>query len=136
MEPVILESPFSGDVEKNILYARLCMHDCLVNHNEAPYASHLLYTQDHVLDDTIPEERSRGINAGFVWRGMTRKTVFYTDLGMSGGMTLGMEDLEKKGLPFETRTLPPKLQLKFKNEFNKILESRDSEVICKGVQEL
>lgn len=91
------------------------MHDCLVNHNEAPYASHLLYTQEHVLDDTVPEERTLGINAGFVWRGMTGKTVFYTDLGMSGGMELGMADLEKKGLPYERRTLPTDLWDKFES---------------------
>ena len=38
---VILESPYSGDVEANLEYARSCLHDCL-ERGEAPIASHLL----------------------------------------------------------------------------------------------
>ncbi|MFH1358598.1 MAG: hypothetical protein ABIH37_01790, partial [archaeon] len=56
---VILESPFNGDVKKNIKYAKLCMKDCF-KRGEYPFASHLLYTQDEILDDTNPEERKLG----------------------------------------------------------------------------
>ena len=55
MELVVLESPFAGNVEMNIHYARACMADCLAR-GEAPFASHLLYTQPGILDDDIPEE--------------------------------------------------------------------------------
>jgi hypothetical protein len=51
MKKVIIESPFAGDVKKNIEYARKCMRDSLLR-GEAPLASHLLYTQDGILDDT------------------------------------------------------------------------------------
>lgn len=41
MVKVILESPYAGDVEKNIEYARLCLKDSLLR-GESPIASHLL----------------------------------------------------------------------------------------------
>lgn len=105
MNRVIVESPFAGEILRNIIYARFAMHDCLVNHEESPYASHLLYTQEHVLRDELPEERKLGIEAGFEWRGVADYSVFYTDLGVSSGMQLGMEDLTKKGREFKVRSL-------------------------------
>lgn len=66
MELVIIESPYAGtrdDIESNVEYARAAMHDCLTR-GEAPYASHLLYTQPGVLRDEVPEERRLGIEAG------------------------------------------------------------------------
>lgn len=102
---VILESPFAGDVEKNVAYARACMRDCLLR-GEAPYASHLLYTQEGVLDDNIPSEREHGIQAGFAWRQVAETTVVYTDLGISRGMQYGIEDANDRGCPIEYRTLP------------------------------
>ncbi len=50
MRRAIIESPFAGDVERNVRYARAAMRDCLMR-RETPYASHLLYTQEGVLDD-------------------------------------------------------------------------------------
>jgi hypothetical protein len=44
MRRVIIESPYSGDVETNVAYARAALRDCL-SRGEAPLASHLLYTQ-------------------------------------------------------------------------------------------
>lgn len=63
MKLVILESPFAGDVKRNILYARMCVRDSL-GRGEAPIASHLLYTQSGILNDNLPEERQWGIDAG------------------------------------------------------------------------
>ena len=60
---VILESPFAGDIERNIKYARLCVRDSLLR-GESPIASHLLYTQEGILNDEIESERMHGINAG------------------------------------------------------------------------
>lgn len=104
MKPVIIESPFAGDVETNVRYGRACMKDCLLR-GEAPFASHLLYTQPGVLDDDIPEERELGIQAGFVWRHWAEKTVVYIDLGITHGMEYGILDAEKKGRPVEYRAL-------------------------------
>jgi hypothetical protein len=85
----------------------------LVNHNEAPYASHLLYTQPNILRDEMPNERELGINAGFAWRAKAEETIFYQDLGVSNGMRLGMEDCETKGKPFTLRWLPEELWDRF-----------------------
>lgn len=104
MRRVILESPFSGDVEANIAYARRCIHDCLTR-GEAPIASHLLFTQPGVLDDTIPEERALGIAAGLAWHGVADATVVYTDRGISPGMQHGIAAAQKAGTPVEYRTL-------------------------------
>ena len=66
MTLVIIESSFAGDMERNIKYARRCMRDSLIR-GEFPFASHLLYTQEGILDDTKPDERKLGIEAGFEW---------------------------------------------------------------------
>ena len=39
MKLVLVESPFAGDVEKNLAFARACLHDCFIR-GEAPFASH------------------------------------------------------------------------------------------------
>lgn len=104
MIKVIIESPYAGDVERNENYARLCMKDCF-DRGEAPFASHLLYTQRNVLDDTIASERTLGIDAGLEWGSCADKTVVYTDLGISKGMNYGIENANKAGRPIEYRTL-------------------------------
>lgn len=102
---VILESPYAGDVEANVEYAQLCMADCL-KRGEAPYASHLLYTQPNVLDDTKPEERKLGIEAGFAFKHLPSiHTVFYLDKGMTGGMKLAVDYLLEHNMTFEYRYL-------------------------------
>lgn len=105
MKRVIIESPYAGNVELNLRYLRACMHDSLVNHGEAPFASHGLYTQPGVLVDRIPAEREAGIHAGFAWRELADATVVYTDLGISKGMQYGIEHAAKHGKPIEYRTL-------------------------------
>lgn len=108
---VYLESPYAGkskeDVEgvaRNLKYLRRCMHDCIMRH-EAPFASHGLYTQEGVLDDTIPEERKLGIEAGFAWARPAAKTVMYCDLGFSRGMKYGIKNALVCGRPIELRYL-------------------------------
>lgn len=100
---VIIESPFAGQVERNLAYVRACMRDCLLR-GEAPFASHALYTQPGVLDDATPAERALGIEAGFEWRWGAR-TLFYVDLGWSRGMKQALEDCEIHKHPFEERRL-------------------------------
>ena len=116
MKRVVVESPYAGDekqIEINEIYGELCMHDCLVNHNESPYASHLLYTRKWVLRDDHPEERKLGIDAGFYWRDVAEKSNFYVDLGITNGMNLGIDDCNDKRKEFELRSLPPDLWEKF-----------------------
>lgn len=105
MQLTIIESPYAGDIDKNVEYAQKCMHDSLLR-NEAPYASHLLYTQPNVLDDTILSERARGIRAGFAWKYLPNVlTVFYVDLGWSAGMILALDYCKNNNMPYEERSL-------------------------------
>jgi hypothetical protein len=98
---VIVESPYSSGtvisipavIERNVRYLRACLRDCVLS-GDTPYASHGLLTQEGVLRDEIPDERSLGIRAGFAWRPGTHATLFYTDLGWSGGMIYGRQDAE------------------------------------------
>ena len=101
---VIIESPFAGDVDTNIRYARACMRDSL-NRGESPFAMHLLYTQEGILDDDIPEERKLGIEAGLAWGKHASKTVVYTDLGITPGMEIGIQRAREEGRAIEYREL-------------------------------
>lgn len=104
MKLVILESPYAGDVLKNIQYARRCVRDSLLR-GESPIASHLLYTQDSILNDNIPEERQLGIDAGLAWKTVAEATVVYADLGISKGMQYGIDQAKKQGIEVEIRYL-------------------------------
>jgi hypothetical protein len=105
MRLVIIESPYAGDVERNERYARACLADCL-QRGDAPFASHLLYTQPGVLDDEVPEQiREIGITAGFEWRPQAEATIVYVDIGMTPGMVRGVEHAMVLGQDVEFRRL-------------------------------
>lgn len=102
---VILESPYAGDVVANVAYARAAMRDSLLR-GEAPAASHLLYTQEGVLDDGNPAERALGIEAGLAWGRAAEATVVYEDMGVSRGMLQGIARAMAEGRPVERRLVP------------------------------
>jgi len=104
MRKVVLESPFAGNVETNIKYARRAMKHAL-DLGEAPYASHLLFTQEGILDDNIQEERNKGIEAGLIWGSCAEATVVYVDYGISKGMQLGIERAQAEGRSVFMRTI-------------------------------
>lgn len=104
MPLVIIESPYAGEVDTNIKFARACMRDSL-GRGESPIAIHLLYTQEGILDDDIPEERNWGIEAGLAWGKHASKTVVYTNLGITGGMEFGIQRAIEEGREVEYREL-------------------------------
>ncbi len=132
MRLVIIESPFAGskdaseavrriEVQRNIAYARACMADCFAR-GEAPFTSHLLYTQEGVLDDAKSEERQRGIDAGFAWAeaaqaqyelahdadvpaSLPPTRAFYVDLGVSVGMQKGIDHARDNRMTIEERLI-------------------------------
>jgi hypothetical protein len=104
MKLVVIESPYAGDIERNVRYARACMKHSLAR-GEAPFASHLLYTQPNVLRDADPQEREQGIKAGFVWGEKAELTAVYTDLGISKGMAAGIAEADRVGRRVEYRSL-------------------------------
>ncbi len=108
MRLVIIESPFAGETKEiindNIEYARACVRDSLLR-GEAPIASHLLYTQEGILLDEVPEERQHGIDAGLAWRRVAQASVVYTDRGISNGMEYGIAAAKEANIPVEYRSL-------------------------------
>jgi hypothetical protein len=111
MKLVILESPYAGldsksegQIEKNVEYSRACLRDSLMR-NESPLASHLLYTQPNVLDDTDPDERAIGIEAGLAWGKHAHATVVYVDRGFSRGMEQGVRRAIREGRPVHVRRI-------------------------------
>lgn len=104
MRKVVIESPYAGDIDKNISYAKLCVKDCL-SRGEAPYASHLFYTQPGILDDLVPAERKLGIEAGFVWGSSADFVAVYIDNGISNGMRQGIKTAKDRGAHIDVRSL-------------------------------
>ena len=114
MKRVIIESPYAGrgndeaerfnDLLDNERYARRCMADAL-SRGEAPFASHLLYTQEGILDDEIPEERALGIEAGLIWGECADRVCVYVDRGISKGMIKGVERAINEGREIVFRSL-------------------------------
>lgn len=106
MKRVILESPFRGvdklERARNKMYALDCMRDS-IDRGEAPFMSHLLYTQ--IMNEDIPEERSLGIEAGLVWGEMAEMTVVYQDYGITEGMQQGIDHAIKSNRPIEYRNI-------------------------------
>ena len=108
MKLVYVESPFKGEnwelTARNVYYARLCVRDCL-KRGEAPYASHLFFTQAGILNDAIQEERDLGIAAGQAMGDKFDLRVVYEDFGISRGMQYGIERALKLNQPIEHRKL-------------------------------
>lgn len=121
---IMLESPYAGDVELNTKYLNKCMRDSILNHTEAPIASHKLYP--NALDEDKPEERELGINLGTQLQGVVDKLVVYEDYGITSGMMKAIVNATKIGLPIEYRKIgkiePFKIEINIKDSidnFNK-----------------
>lgn len=106
---VILESPCSAKTEdeweRNKRYASACAADCL-SRGESPYASHVMIAFPGVLADEKPDDRERGMLAGFAWAEGAVATVVYMDYGITEGMQRGIENAQKHWLTIEKRNLP------------------------------
>lgn len=139
----IVESPYApftkGDPERaavelarNEAYVNACLADSF-SRGETPFASHAIYTRNthgvKVLDDTIPTERKKGMQAGFdmatalsivaaadetanpiirdLCNGIRFKFVraFYLDRGWTDGMANGMLEVGKNNQNAERRNL-------------------------------
>lgn len=92
---VIVESPYAGGF-KNVLYSREALRDSL-SRGEAPFASHLLYTQKGVLDDKVPADRKTGMSAARGWLAVADFVAVYMDLGVTTGMVEGIIHAARAG---------------------------------------
>ena len=104
MKLVIIESPYAGDIQRNTTYARRAVADSL-SRGEAPIASHLLYTQPGVLDDTDPAQRAQGIAAGLAWGVHAEMTAVYIDRGTTPGMAEGIARAVSDGRTIDYRSI-------------------------------
>jgi hypothetical protein len=111
---IIIESPYAGDLVRNVGYARECLWDSL-SRQESPFASHLLYTQ--VLDDKIPAQRETGLKLAIPWYDAADLCAVYTDLGISDGMKRGMAYARSISLPVEERRIRNGSQTSFGASF-------------------
>lgn len=102
MKRVIIESPYAGDIAKNVAYAEAACSDSLAR-GEAPLAGHLFYTK--FLDDTNPPEREIGLQCDFAWMAVCDLVAVYDDNGVSAGMKAGIEVARELGIPVEFRKL-------------------------------
>ncbi len=104
----VIESPFSApDLDglvRNVQYTLLAVRDSL-NRGEAPYASHLFYTQ--MLDDNNADERQLGMDAGLTICQHAEQSAVYIDLGVSRGMEYGIETARNFGRAVIERSLFP-----------------------------
>lgn len=113
LTPAIYESPFAATsldrFALHLAYARLCTRYGATLYGEAGVSSHLLWTQPHVLRDTVEGERELGIDCGLAFAALSRSGsvahVFYTDLGWSRGMTASRDASVAAGNPFVERKL-------------------------------
>lgn len=109
--PVMVETPYNGDIKLNIFYALNCMRDSYTR-GESPILTHLLWTRiptgEHVGDENHEYNvkncgRQYALKCGSVWRSLSHKTIIYTDLGISQGMELAIREAKSN---IEFRQLP------------------------------
>lgn len=104
MKRVFLISPYSGDVEANVAYARRCMKYLLtVGEGFSVFAGHLLYTQ--VLDDNVPAERDAGMRAAYAWLAESQLAYVFLDRGVSRGMRADVDAAQRLAVPIVYRFL-------------------------------
>lgn len=120
MKRVLLESPFAGNIERNVAYAKLCMKELLLE-GMAPIASHLLWTQPGLLDDNNKEQRRLGIAAGHAWLLGAEAAMFYIDFGMSAGMEIGLQRAKELKVPYFFRNLQVRIENQHAVEALKLL---------------
>lgn len=102
---VMVCSPYRGEVERNLNYARAACRDALLR-GESVFVPHLTYTQEGVLDDNIEHERKAGMQAGIKMMHKLDALAVYKDLGVSEGMSAEIERAEALGLEIEYRCVP------------------------------
>lgn len=105
---ILVESPFAGEVDKNLAYAQKCMRHVFFSSYsgpQIPIASHCFFTL--ALDDRNPAERSIGMKAGFAMRSLASEVRVYLDRGLSDGMVYGIRGAIEAGKPIKLWAFDP-----------------------------
>ena len=113
IQRVTIESPWrttdASTRARYLSYARDAVADALAR-GEAPFASHLLYTQPGIAtegwtDDADPAIRARGLAAGLAWTAQADCIAVYVDLGITEGMLTAIATAQAAGIKVENRSL-------------------------------
>lgn len=84
---VVIESPYSGDIEGNTAYLHRALRHS-IDSGENPYASHRMFPG--ILDEYKEHERELGMRLGYGWAKHAEAFIFYMDRGFSDGMKRAM----------------------------------------------
>lgn len=87
---ILVETPFAGDILRNVRFAAWCCRAVYEVEDETPIASHLM--APWYLNDNSPGERKAGIEM-FRWAEI-REQLFFCDLGWSKGMIAAYEEAD------------------------------------------
>lgn len=115
LEWVLLESPYSGDIERNVAYAQRAMA-YLRSMGFVVWISHLLWTQHHEAPDYFVSDfdpkydipnggREESLNQLESIRRACNKVYFFTDYGWSSGMQAGLDHCTRENIPYECVTI-------------------------------
>ena len=95
MNLIYVVSPFAGDVEGNIEYAKKASQ-AVINSGCAFFAPHLIYPS--ILDDTVPEQRAKGMEMGMTVLERCDELWAFGER-ISEGMAAEMREAERIGIP-------------------------------------
>ena len=95
MKLVYICSPYAGDIENNVEFAKAACRYA-IEHSNAPLAVHLLYPL--VLNDAVPEERKIGIQMGLRVLSSCEELWVFGDK-ISHGMELEISEAKRMGMP-------------------------------------
>ena len=95
MKLIYVASPYAGDVERNVEYAKQACRTVMES-GHAFFAPHLLYPA--VLDDAVPEERQTGIEMGLTLLHRCDELWAFGSV-TSSGMQAEIEEAERLRIP-------------------------------------
>lgn len=94
MKKIVIESPLSGDFQKNFRYLLWCCRAVWLKDRAYALASHMI--NPWFMDDLDPAERESGIDNPWVWDPRDEHW-FFLDLGLSFGMQKAWERIGPYG---------------------------------------
>ena len=97
MKMVYICSPYAGDIEKNIRFAKAACHHAM-EQDCAPVAVHLLYPQ--FLNDAVPSEREVGIQMGLRILASCEE-LWICGERISSGMSCEIAEAKRLGIPIQ-----------------------------------
>ena len=102
LTPVILEAPINTNIEEYLDYVTDAVKDC-ISKGESPLNMYMMF--DNCLDLCNPNNVSLVHKMKESWGMLAKKTVVYTDLGVSEEMLEGITDAAARGHEVEFRKL-------------------------------